>query len=144
MTTGFYIALMKWGLCKLPADILPYFTLLLKNNLYMLYSQLIKKKKFEGVLGLARTGLIFTRSQEGTQPGGLTPPGQTEQGIPYCVLSCRALAGGSGWRKGSCGSGVCGGRWELLSAFCCFVLCILLIGIVVVPVPLAGCSVKLS
>ena len=35
----------------------------------------------DNVLGLARAGLIFTRIQEGTQPGGLTPPGQTEQGI---------------------------------------------------------------
>ena len=39
------------------------------------------------VLGLARTGLIFTGLQEGAQPGGwgLTPPGQTEPGIPYHV-----------------------------------------------------------
>jgi len=47
------------------------------------------------VLGLARTGLIFTGIQEGTQPGGLTPPGQTKQGIPYHVLSCWVLVGGS-------------------------------------------------
>ncbi|XP_075267057.1 coiled-coil domain-containing protein 171 isoform X7 [Opisthocomus hoazin] len=42
------------------------------------------------VLGLARTGLIFTGLQEGAQPGGwgLTPPGQTEPGIPYPVPSC--------------------------------------------------------
>jgi len=39
---------------------------------------------------LARTGLIFTRIQEGAQPGGLTQPqpGQTEPGIPYHVPSC--------------------------------------------------------
>ena len=37
------------------------------------------------VLGLARTGLIFTENQEGTQSGRLTPPGQTEQGIRYHV-----------------------------------------------------------
>jgi len=46
------------------------------------------------VLGSARTGLIFTRIQEGTQPGGLTQPGQTEQGIPYHVPSCWVPVGG--------------------------------------------------
>jgi len=46
------------------------------------------------VLGSARTGLIFTRNQEGAQPGGLTPPGQTEPGIPYYVLSCWVPVGG--------------------------------------------------
>jgi len=48
----------------------------------------------DNVLGLARTGLIFTRIQEGAQPGGLTPPGQTEQGIPYHVPSCCIPFGG--------------------------------------------------
>jgi len=48
------------------------------------------------VLGSARTGLIFTRIEEGTQPSGLTPPGQTEPGIPYHVSSCWVLVGGSG------------------------------------------------
>jgi len=50
------------------------------------------------VLGLARTGLIFTRIQEGAQPGGLTQPqpGQTESGIPYHVPSCWVL--GAEWR----------------------------------------------
>ena len=52
------------------------------------------------VLGLARTGLIFTRIQEGAQPGGLTPPGQTEQGIPYHVPSCWVPLGGS-WVAGT-------------------------------------------
>jgi len=33
------------------------------------------------VLGSARTGFIFTRSREETQPGGLTQTGQTKQGI---------------------------------------------------------------
>ena len=42
------------------------------------------------------TGLIFTEIQEGAQPGGLIPPGQTEQGIPYHVSSCWVLVGGSG------------------------------------------------
>ena len=40
------------------------------------------------------TGLIFTRIQEGTQLGGLTQPGQTEQGILYHVPSCWVLVGG--------------------------------------------------
>ena len=52
------------------------------------------------VLGSASTGLIFTRSQEGTQPGGLTQPGQTEQGIPHHVPSCWFLVGGN-WAGGT-------------------------------------------
>jgi len=52
------------------------------------------------VMGLARTGLIFTGNQEGAQLGGLTSPGQTEQGIPYHVLSCWVLVGGS-WAAGT-------------------------------------------
>ena len=48
------------------------------------------------VLGSARTGLIFTGLQEGAQPGGLTPPGQTEPGIPYHVPSCWVPVGGTG------------------------------------------------
>jgi len=48
------------------------------------------------VLGLARTGLIFTRNQEGTQPVGLTQNGQREQGIQHHVLSCWVLGGGGG------------------------------------------------
>ena len=54
----------------------------------------------DSVLGLARTGLIFTGIQEGTQPGGLTPPGQTEQGIPYHVLSCWVPVGRN-WAAGT-------------------------------------------
>ena len=50
---------------------------------------------WEHVLGLARTGLIFTGLQEGAQPGGLTPPGQAEPGIPYHVPSCWVPVGGS-------------------------------------------------
>jgi len=50
----------------------------------------------DNVLGLARTGLIFTRIQEGAQPGGLTPPGQTEPGIPHHVPSCWVPVAGSG------------------------------------------------
>jgi len=50
---------------------------------------------FHFVLGLARTGLIFTRIHEWTQPGGLTQPGLTEQGVPYHVPSCWVLVGES-------------------------------------------------
>jgi len=52
------------------------------------------------VQGSARTGLIFTGIQEGTQPGGLTQPGQTEQGIPYHAPSCSVPVGGS-WAAGT-------------------------------------------
>jgi len=53
------------------------------------------------VLGLAKTGLIFTRIQEGAQPGGLTQPqpGQTELGIPYHVPSCGILVCGGAARQ---------------------------------------------
>ena len=97
------------------------------------------------VLGLARTEFIFTGIQEGEQPGGLTPPGQTEQGIPYHVLPCWVLvAGGAGRREGSCGSGPRAAR-AVRVALCIllFVLCILLFCVVVVTVPLVCCSVKL-
>jgi len=58
------------------------------------------------VLGLARTGLIFTGIQEGAQLGMLTPPGQTEQGVPYHVPSCWVPgAAGTPSRLGSKGGG---------------------------------------
>jgi len=90
------------------------------------------------------TGLIFTRSQEGTQPAGLIQTGQTEQGILYHVLSCWVLAGGS-WAVGR-QSGLGSARQQAVRAALCvllFVLCIPLICIVVVPVPFVCCSVKL-
>jgi len=43
------------------------------------------------LLGSARIGLIFTRSQEGTQPRWLTQNGH--------VLSCLVLRGGAGWGR---------------------------------------------
>jgi len=97
------------------------------------------------VLGLARTGLLFTGIQEGTQPGGLTQPGQTEQGIPYHVLSCWGSGGGgAAWQELTRSLGACGGGpGEQLSVLQ-FVLWIPLIYIVVVPVPFVCCSVKLS
>jgi len=55
---------------------------------------------FSTVLGSARTGLIFTGIQEGTQPGGLTPPGKTEQFFPYHVPSCWVPVVGS-WVAGT-------------------------------------------
>jgi len=72
------------------------------------------------VLGSARTGLIFTGIQEGTQPRGLTALGQTEQGIPYHVPSCWVPVGGSGAvgthsRLGSTGSS---GPGEWLCGLC--------------------------
>jgi len=48
------------------------------------------------VLALARTGSDFTGIQEGSQLGGLTQPGQTEQGIPYHVPSCWVPVEGNG------------------------------------------------
>jgi len=79
----------------------------------------------DNVLGLARTGLIFTGIQEGTQPGRLTQPGQMEQGIPYHVLSCWVPVGGS-WAAGTHSQlGSAQRRWfrraALLCGLCCFV-----------------------
>jgi len=96
---------------------------------------------WNSVLGSARTGLIFTRIQEGAQPGGLTPPGQTEQGIPYHVRSCwvpveRNGVSGTHSRLGSTVAGAA--LWVVM-----FVLCFLLICIVVITVPFVCCSVKL-
>ena len=92
---------------------------------------------------MARTGLIFTRSQEGTQPGRLTQPGQTEQGIPHHVPSRWVLAGGT-WAAGS-QSRLGSTRQRVVRVPLCiplFVLCILPIGIVVVTVPFVCCSVR--
>jgi len=90
---------------------------------------------------LARTGLIFTGIQEGTQLGGLTPPGQSEQGIPYHVLSCWVPVGGKRG-DGTAQERAATAVREALSAVC-FVLCIPLFCIVVVTVPFVCCSVKL-
>jgi len=99
-----------------------------------------KDRLSQTVLGLARTGLIFTRNQEGTQLGGLTKPGQTEQGIRYHVPSCWVLAGGGSWAAGRQPRQPAG---RVALCILLFVLCILLISIVVVPVPFVCCSVKL-
>jgi len=98
------------------------------------------------VLGLARTGLIFTRIQKGAQPGGLIQTSQTEQGIPYHVLSRWVPVGGELGRGNSLAAqehaalvrSVRMALWVVR-----FVLCFCLICIVVVPVPFVYCSVKL-
>jgi len=106
----------------------------------------------DNVLGSARTGLIFTRIQEGAQPGRLTQPqpGQTEQGIPYHVPSRwvpvevtvrRELSLGS---EGQSSGSVRESGSVLRALFCGFVLCNPLFSIVVVNVPFVCCSVKLS
>jgi len=76
------------------------------------------------VLGLARTGLIFTGLQKGAQPGGLTPPGQTEQGIPYHVPSCWVPVGGErrGGNSLAARKGSAVVRSERVVLFCWFVL----------------------
>ena len=99
----------------------------------------------DNVLDSARTVLIFTGMQEGTQPGGLTQPGQTEQDIPYHVLSCWVPVGGSG------AAGTLSQLWSTQRLrtrraalwVVLFVLCILLNCVIVVPVPFVCCSDKL-
>ena len=44
--------------------------------------------------------MIFTRSQEGTQPGRLTQTGQTKQSIGGHVPSCWVLGAGGGREVG--------------------------------------------
>jgi len=100
----------------------------------------------DNVLGLARTGLIFTGIQEGAQLGRLTQPqpGQTEPGIPYHVPSGWVPVGGGAQQELSRGSGGHSGGavrergsvvWSVLSCF--LLICI------VVTVPFVCCSVKL-
>ena len=92
---------------------------------------------YNTVLGLARTGLIFTGLQEGAQPGGwgLTPPGQTEPAIPYHVTS-RWVPG-----EGAVRREITLAAWERAAPVRSkraglFLSCFLLICIVVVPVSL--------
>jgi len=103
----------------------------------------------DNVLGLARTGLIFTRIQEGAQSGGLTQPqpGQTEVGIPYM---CRHAGFRWGVARGVRNSLAVQERrrrsclGELLSGSCGSLLCFLLICIIVFTVPSVCYSVKLA
>jgi len=82
------------------------------------------------VLGLSRTALIFTRIQEGAQPGGLTQPGQTEPGIPYHYsIPCAVMlgsGGGAAWRELTHGSEACGAGpvWENASVGLCGLFCV--------------------
>ena len=93
---------------------------------------------------MARTGLIFTRIQEGEQPGGLTPPGQTEPGIPYHVPSRWVPVGEAAQQEFTRGSGGhSGGAVRESGSVCGFILYFLLICIVVVIVHFSCCSVKL-
>ena len=95
------------------------------------------------VLGMAGIGLIFTRSQEGTQPGWLTQTGQTKWGIWYRVMSCSVPSGAAGQGRGQLWLGtVLGIRWwESCSVHS---IAFLLISIVVLSVRFLCCSVKLS
>ena len=83
--------------------------------------------------------------KEGTQPGGLTPSGQTEQGIPYHVPPCWVPVGGSGAGGNSLVAQESSVVVRESGALCVvwFVLCFLLICIVVVSVPFVFCPVKL-
>ena len=83
----------------------------------------------------------------GTARGwGLTPPGQTEPGIPYHVSSRWVPVGGAARQERSRGLGGRGAgpvSGERLSGSYGSLLCFLLICIVVVAVPSVCCSVKL-
>jgi len=59
------------------------------------------------VLGLARAGLIFTRSPEGTQLGWLTRTGQTKFMVFWGIHgpSWSVVSGGVHHREVKCGSG---------------------------------------
>ena len=97
------------------------------------------------VLGLARTGLIFTRIQEGTQPGGGGWPHLAKQSPVFHTMWCHA---GFWWGRMAWGNWLAAGERmaPVLSSresLCEFVSYFLLICIVVVPVPSVCCSVKL-
>ena len=94
--------------------------------------------------GFSQDRVNFHWNPGRTQPGGLTPPGQKEQGIPYHVPSCWVPVGGS-WAVGTHSWLGSVRRWSVRAALSagCFVLCIPLICIIVVTVPFVCCSVKL-
>ena len=96
------------------------------------------------MLGLARTGLIFTRRQEGTQPDWLIQTGQKKQGILYHLPSSWVLDEELAKGEVSLGSGACRASG---SESCCVhwvvVLCILLLSIIVVALRFVCYSVKL-
>jgi len=91
----------------------------------------------DNVLGLARTGLIFTGLQEGAQPGGAGWPHLVKQS-PVFHTMCRHA--GFRWGGGHGGNSLA--AWGAqrqscrLSGSCGLLLCFLLICTVVVPVSL--------
>jgi len=75
-----------------------------------------------------RQGYFSLESRKGTQPGRLTPPGQTEPGIPYHVPPCWVPLGGELWggnsltaRKGA--AAVRFGRAVLFCGLCSVSFC---------------------
>jgi len=67
-------------------------------------------------------GKFSPDSRKGAQLGRLTPPGQTEQGIPYHVPSCWIPVGGGSWARGTLSRFGRAQRWfgpgEWLSGSC--------------------------
>jgi len=91
----------------------------------------------DNVLGLARTGLIFTGLQEGAQPGGGGWPHLAKQSPVFLTMwrhaGFRWMGGGAAGTHSQFGRArrrSCSGEW--LSGSCSSLLCFLLICIVVV------------
>jgi len=79
-----------------------------RESFYLHNSLLTKVLAQNRGLGSARKGLIFIRSQKGTQPGWLTQTGQTQQGIRYHVPSCLVPVGELAGGKWVAAPEVCG------------------------------------
>jgi len=81
--------------------------------------------------GFGQDRVYFHRNAGGDTAGGLTPPGQTEQGVPYHVPSCWVPVRGSGnsLQAQEHAAAVVGERDSLGSTvlFCVFPLCISLL-----------------
>jgi len=94
------------------------------------------------VLGLARTGSTFTKSQEGTQPGQLTQTGQRDR---VFNTMCWVSDGGAGQGGKLIVAREHVGHWAVRVTLCIslFVLYILLMSIIVITVHFVHCSVKL-
>jgi len=75
------------------------------------------------VLGSVRTGLNFTRSQEGTQLGWLIQTGQTKQGIRYHVPSCWVPCGELAGVGSLVASRECTGHRAVRVALCISTVC---------------------
>jgi len=90
-----------------------------------------------------RVNFHWNPGRETARRADPTWPNRAGYSIP-CAVTLGAGGGGAGQPELTCGSGVrSSGWWERLSVFCCFVLYIPLICIVVVPVPSVCCFVKL-